>query len=53
MEGAGVAAAATLHEIPFAELRAISNRVGPREREAWAVPQALDCLGLAVASMLG
>ncbi len=53
MEGAGVAAAAALHEVPFGELRAISNAVGPRDREAWEIPRALDCLGLAVASMLG
>jgi futalosine hydrolase len=53
MEGAGVAAAAALHEIPFGELRAISNAVGPRDRDAWDIPRALDCLGLAVASMLG
>jgi futalosine hydrolase len=53
MEGAGVAAAATLHEVPFGELRAISNRVGPRDRDAWDIPHALDCLGLAIASLLG
>jgi futalosine hydrolase len=53
MEGAGVAAAASLHEVPFGELRAISNAVGPRDRDAWEIPLALDCLGIAVASVLG
>jgi futalosine hydrolase len=53
MEGAGVAAAATLHEIAYGEIRSISNAVGPRNRDAWDIPHALDCLGLAVASMLG
>ncbi len=38
MEGAGVAAAATLHGVPFAEIRAISNAVGPRDRVALAHP---------------
>jgi futalosine hydrolase len=51
MEGAGVAAAAALHDIPYAELRAISNRVGPRERSLWQVPLALSCLGEAVRAL--
>jgi futalosine hydrolase len=51
MEGAGVAAAATLHGVPFAEVRAISNPVGPREREAWRIPDALSALGRAVAAI--
>lgn len=48
MEGAGVAAAATLHGVPFAEIRAVSNPVGPRDRDAWRVPDALASLGRAV-----
>ncbi|HEY7008498.1 MAG TPA: futalosine hydrolase [Jatrophihabitantaceae bacterium] len=48
MEGAGVAAAATLHGVPFAEIRAVSNPVGPRDREAWRVAEALEALGMAV-----
>jgi futalosine hydrolase len=52
MEGAGVAAAATLHGVPFGELRAISNAVGPRDRDAWQLPRALYALGRAVASVL-
>lgn len=48
MEGAGVAAAATHHGVPFAEVRAISNAVGPRDRAAWRVPEALDALGVAI-----
>jgi futalosine hydrolase len=51
MEGAGVAAAAALHGVAFAELRAISNQVGPRDRDAWDVPAALDALGAAVAAI--
>ncbi|MCW2645713.1 MAG: futalosine hydrolase [Pseudonocardiales bacterium] len=51
MEGAGVAAAAALHGVPFAEVRAISNSVGPRDREAWRIPDALAALGRAVAAI--
>jgi futalosine hydrolase len=51
MEGAGVAAAAALHGVPAAELRAISNPVGPRDRVAWQIPLALESLGRAVAAV--
>ncbi|PZS27991.1 MAG: futalosine hydrolase [Pseudonocardiales bacterium] len=51
MEGAGVAAAAVLHGVAFAEVRAISNAVGPRNRDAWRVPEALAALGRAVAAI--
>ena len=51
MEGAGVAAAARVHGVPFAELRAISNLVGPRDRDAWEIPRALKALGAAVAAV--
>ena len=50
MEGAGVAAAATLHGLPFAEIRTISNCVGPRDRAAWRIPDALAALGPAIAA---
>jgi len=52
MEGAGVAAAAQRHRVPFGELRAISNVVGPRDRDAWRIPAALDSLGRAVAAVV-
>jgi futalosine hydrolase len=52
MEGAGVAAAGALRGVPFGELRAISNVVGPRDRNAWQIPLALQSLGRAVASVL-
>jgi futalosine hydrolase len=45
MEGFGVATA--VHGSPgvaFGELRTISNAVGPRDRSAWRIPQALDAL---------
>jgi futalosine hydrolase len=53
MEGAGVAAAAFLHGVPFAEVRAVSNRVGKRDRGAWDIPRALDALGVAIAAVIG
>src|SRR5581483_8421531 len=51
MEGAGVAAAAAVHGAAFAEVRAISNVVGPRDRDAWEIPRALAALGAAVAEV--
>lgn len=50
MEGAGVAAAASLYDVPAAEVRAISNPVGPRDRGSWEIPRALDALGAAIAA---
>lgn len=44
MEGYGVAVAAHLAGLPVIELRAISNPVGPRDREAWKIREALDSL---------
>jgi futalosine hydrolase len=44
MEGFGVAAAATRRGVPFMEIRAISNRVGPRDRAAWRIGDALSAL---------
>jgi futalosine hydrolase len=44
MEGFGVATAAAQAGIPFAELRTVSNPVGPRDRAAWRIPQALAAL---------
>ena len=52
MEGAGAAAAAARFAIPVMELRAVSNTVGPRDRGAWQVPQALAALGAATAAAL-
>lgn len=48
MEGFGVAYAASDRGLPVAELRAISNAVGPRDRSAWRIKDALDALEAAV-----
>lgn len=44
MEGYGVAIAAAQQGIPVTELRAISNAVGPRDRSAWRIGDALQAL---------
>lgn len=44
MEGFGVAEAAAAHGVPMLEIRAISNPVGPRDRAAWRIGDALTAL---------
>ncbi|WP_240420179.1 futalosine hydrolase [Paenibacillus periandrae] len=44
MEGYGVAIAAQYGGVPFLELRSISNPVGPRDRSAWRIQDALQAL---------
>ena len=50
MEGHGVAVAAAAAGLPFAEVRTISNLIGPRDRDAWRIPAALAQLTRAAAS---
>ncbi|MOA67105.1 Futalosine hydrolase [compost metagenome] len=47
MEGFGVAAAAREYGLPVMEIRAISNRVGPRDLSSWKLKEALDALASA------
>ncbi|THA25837.1 futalosine hydrolase [Streptomyces sp. RKND-216] len=44
MEGFGVAEAAAAHDLPVLEVRTVSNPVGPRDRDAWRIPEALRAL---------
>lgn len=44
MEGFGVAEAAAAHGVPVLEIRAVSNPVGPRDRAAWRIADALAAL---------
>ena len=44
MEGFGVAEAAASHGLPVLEVRAVSNPVGPRDRAAWRIGDALAAL---------
>ncbi|MGH3739655.1 MAG: futalosine hydrolase, partial [Micromonosporaceae bacterium] len=53
MEGFGVATAAAQAGVRYAELRTVSNLVGPRDRAAWRLPEALAALTDAVATVSG
>jgi futalosine hydrolase len=44
MEGFGVAEAAARFGLPVLELRTVSNAVGPRDRAAWRIGEALAAL---------
>ncbi|MFJ4619999.1 futalosine hydrolase [Streptomyces sp. NPDC088812] len=44
MEGFGVAEAAAAHGAAVLEIRAVSNPVGPRDRAAWRIADALEAL---------
>jgi futalosine hydrolase len=46
MEGAAFMYACLLHQIPFAEVRAISNVVEKRNRGAWKLAEAISSLGV-------
>lgn len=52
MEGAGVAHAAYREGLAALEVRGVSNFVGPRDRAAWRLPQALASLRLALRAVL-
>ena len=52
MEGFGGYLAASRAGLPFAELRAIANPVGPRDREAWRIADALAALTAAFDRLL-
>lgn len=52
MEGAGVAHATALLGLPALEIRGISNMVGPRDRAAWRIPEALGATRRVLDSLL-
>jgi futalosine hydrolase len=51
MEGYGVASAAAGAGVPFAELRTISNPIGPRDRAAWRLADAFAALRAAAPAL--
>ncbi|MNW39569.1 Futalosine hydrolase [compost metagenome] len=51
MEGYGVAVAANRLELPTMEIRTISNAVGPRDRAAWRIKEALQALEAAFSTL--
>ncbi|MEU7904060.1 futalosine hydrolase [Actinoplanes sp. NPDC049118] len=53
MEGYGVASAAQTAAVPFAELRTISNPIGPRDRAAWRLGEAFSALTAAARAACG
>jgi futalosine hydrolase len=52
MEGYGVAVAAQDGGVPVLEIRSVSNLVGPRNRTAWRIKEALDVLETASSVLL-
>ena len=52
MEGYGVACAAATAGAAFGELRTIANLVGPRDRSAWRIGEALAALTTAASKLL-
>jgi futalosine hydrolase len=53
MEGYGVACAAQTAGVPFAEVRTVSNPIGPRDRAAWRLREAFSALTEAAAAACG
>lgn len=53
MEGAAAAHAAAAFGVPFAEVRGISNHVGPRDRASWKLREAAEAAQEAALSFLG
>ncbi|MGV9851076.1 futalosine hydrolase [Streptomyces sp. NPDC003442] len=51
MEGFGVAEAAAAQSVPALEVRTVSNAVGPRDRAAWRIGEALEALTGAFATI--
>ena len=45
MEGAAFMYACLIHDLPFAQVRAVSNVVERRNREAWKMADAIHNLG--------
>ncbi len=52
MEGAAFFYACRLAEVPFLQIRSISNYVEPRNREAWDLPLAIGNLNLVLRNLL-
>lgn len=52
MEGAAFFYACLLAEVPFLQIRSISNYVEPRNRAAWELPLAIENLNVVLQSLL-
>jgi futalosine hydrolase len=53
MEGAAFMYACRVHGVPFAQIRAVSNRVERRNRAAWDIPGAIAALNRVALELLG
>ena len=53
MEGAAFMYACLIAGVPFAQVRAVSNRVERRNRAAWDLAGAIECLGRVSLKLLG
>jgi futalosine hydrolase len=53
MEGFSLALACRERQLPFLEIRTVSNPVGERDRSKWDMGQALRGLGKTLAELLG
>lgn len=53
MEGAAAAHACALDGVPFVQLRAMSNVVGPRDRATWRMDEAVRTAGKAASHVAG
>jgi len=53
MEGAAFMYACMIHNLPFAQVRAVSNLVERRNRTAWRIPEAIERLGAETLRILG
>ena len=53
MEGAAFFYACALEEVPYLQIRAISNRVEARDRSAWKVEEALQALNHTLIELTG
>ena len=52
MEGAAFMYACLIHALPFAQVRAVSNVVEKRNRDAWRMADAIGALGTAALRIL-
>jgi futalosine hydrolase len=52
MEGAAFMYACLMHDVPFAQIRAVSNVVERRNRSTWKVEEALDAIGSATLGIM-
>lgn len=52
MEGAAFMYACLVQGLPFAEIRAVSNIVERRNRQAWRIPEAIAALGASVLEIM-